>query len=65
MSMTGTLDEVLSKLYELYVDNRMNDDAVHRYLLLLTHPDGSKVFGDEDAEKLLKQLKKDKEAKIK
>ncbi len=60
MSMTGTLDEVLSKLYELYMESRIEDDVVRRYLLLLAHPDGNKVFGKIDAEKLLRRLKKDK-----
>ena len=61
MAMTGTLDEVLSKLYELYIDNRMNDSSTLLYLGMLKHPNGELVFNKEDALQILEKLKSSKE----
>lgn len=58
MSMSGTLDECMGKLYELYMEHRIEDKAVHHYLLLLKHENGEKVFGEEDVIKMLNTLRK-------
>lgn len=58
--MTGTLEEVLSKLFDLYLENRMGDDTARRYLLLLRNPDNERTFSEEDADRLLDMLRENK-----
>ena len=61
MCMTGSLEECMAKLYDLYVDGRILSDGVIRYLLLLKHENGEKVFNELHAEILLERLIKAKE----
>ena len=61
MAMTGTLEEVIGKLFDLYVEGRIEDDTAKRYLLLLRNPDNEKTFSEEDADALLDMLRADKE----
>ncbi|MCK4528899.1 hypothetical protein KAW18_16135 [candidate division WOR-3 bacterium] len=58
--MTGTLEEVLSKLFDLYLENRMEDAPARRYLLLLRNPNNEHTFSEEDADRLLDMLREDK-----
>ena len=58
MSMIGTLDEVLVRTFELYIENRLTNESTFGYLLLLKHEDGSMVFDKEDVLKLIKMLQK-------
>ena len=60
MPMTGTLDEVLSKLFDLYLENRIGDAPARRYLLLLRNPNNEHTFSEEDADRLLDMLREDK-----
>lgn len=60
MAMTGTLDKVLGKLFDLYVENRIEDDPTKRYLLLLRNPDEEKTFSEEDADRILDMLREAK-----
>lgn len=61
MAMTGSLEEVLGKTHDLYMENRMTDECVRSYLATLKHENGEKVFGSEDIDKMMSILKKDKE----
>lgn len=60
MSMTGTLEEVLARLFDLYMENRISDESAKWFLMRLKHEDGTFVFAEEDADKLLKTLRRDK-----
>lgn len=60
MPMTGTLDKVLSKLFDLYLENRIGDAPARRYLLLLRNPNNEQTFSEEDADRLLDMLREDK-----
>ena len=60
MAMQGTLDEVLEKLYDLYVDNRIDEANTEYFLSMLKHPNGELVFGVEDVVKMLDMLQKAK-----
>ena len=59
--MTGTLDEVLEKLYELFMENRINVDNTIWFLSSLKHENGEVVFGNEDVLNLVNMLIKTKE----
>ena len=59
--MTGTLEEVIGKLFDLYLENRIEAVAAKRYLLLLRNPSGEQTFSEEDADRLLDMLLADKE----
>lgn len=59
--MIGTLDEVLEKLYDLYVEGRIDEPNTEYFLSMLKHPDGELVFGVEDIVKMLDMLQKAKE----
>ena len=61
MAMIGTLDEVLEKLYDLYVEGRIDEPNTEYFLSMLKHPDGELVFGVEDIVKMLDMLQKAKE----
>ena len=61
MAMTGSLEEVTGKLFDLYVEGRIEAVAARRYLLLLRNPDNEKTFSEEDADSLLDMLRADKE----
>ena len=60
MSMSGTLEEVLAKMYDLYMENRIDDTSAKWFLMRLKHEDGTRVFNEEDADKLLESLRRDK-----
>ena len=60
MSMSGSLDGCLDKLYTLYMENRINEESTLWYLKHLKHENRDFVFDEIDAEKLLEKLKKDK-----
>ena len=57
MSMSGTLEEVLAKLYDLYMENRIDDTSAKWFLMRLKHEDGTFVFAEEDADKMLVTLR--------
>ena len=57
MSMSGTLEEVLAKLYDLYMENRIDDTSAKWFLMRLKHEDGTFVFAEEDADKILVTLR--------
>ena len=61
MAKTGTLEEVMEKLYDLYLENRIGDVDAKHYLLLLRHEDAEHVYTPEDADALLELLRRDKE----
>jgi hypothetical protein len=60
MAMSGTLEEVLEKIYELFMENRINVDNTIWFLSRLKHENGEAVFGKEDALKVVNMLIKDK-----
>ena len=57
MAMSGTLEEVLAKLYDLYMENRIDDTSAKWFLMRLKHEDGTFVFAEEDADKILVTLR--------
>ena len=59
--MSGTLEEVLAKLFDLYIENRIDDKNSTSFLFRLHHPNGERVFSAEDIVKVLDMLQ---EAKI-
>lgn len=59
--MSGTLDECLGKLYELYMEGRVSSEATTFYLARLRHDNGELVFGATDIRKMLEKLKENKE----
>ena len=61
MAMTGSLGEALGKLFDLYVENRIEAVAAKRYLLLLRNPDNEQTYSEEDADRLVDMLEADKE----
>ena len=63
MAMQGTLDEVLEKLFELYMQNRIDEPNSEYFLSVLKHPNGELVFGVEDIVKMLDMLREAKEEK--
>ena len=60
MAMQGTLDEVLGKLFDLFVEGRIDEANTEYFLSMLKHPDGELVFGVEDVVKMLDMLLKAK-----
>ena len=60
MAMTGSLEQVLGKLFDLYLENRIEADAAKRYLLLLRNPDNEQTFSEKDADRLLDMLRENK-----
>ena len=58
--MQGTLDEVLEKLYDLFVQGRIDEANTEYFLSMLKHPDGELVFGVRDIIKMLDMLQKAK-----
>lgn len=61
--MSGTLEEVLEKVFELNMENRMDEATTERFLLRLKHEDNTFVFNGDDVIKMLDLLKKAKEEK--
>ena len=61
MGMTGTLSECMETLYDLYLENRIEDAVAKHYLLMLRHEDAEHVYTPEDADALLELLRRDKE----
>ena len=61
MAMSGTLDEVLGKLYRLFIEGGINLDNAIRFLNLLKHENGDRVFGNEDVYRIVLMLKNAKE----
>ena len=59
--MSGTLDECLGRLYELFMENRVSSQATTFYLAHLRHDNGDLVFGATDIRKMLEKLEEDKE----
>ena len=60
MQATGTLEECMGKLYELYMENRIDQRTTEFYLLRLKHEDGTAVFGTEEITELIGILNRDK-----
>ena len=60
MGMSGTLEEVLAKLFDLYLENRIDDKNTEYFLFRLHHPNGERVFAAEDIVKMLDMLQKAK-----
>lgn len=63
MAMQGTLDEVLKRLFDLYMENRIDVLNTEYFLTMLKHPNGELVFGPEDIVQMLELLRKAKEEK--
>ena len=61
MAMSGSLNECLEKLYELYVEDRISYESAEWYLIRMRHEDGSQVFSKTDANKMLEMLEKAKD----
>ena len=61
MALSGTLEEVLGKLFELYMQDRIDEPNAEYFLSVLKHPDGELVFGAEDIVKMSDMLRKAKE----
>lgn len=59
--MSGTLDEVLQKLFDLYMAERIDVLNTEYFLTMLKHPNGELVFGPEDIVKMLELLRVAKE----
>lgn len=60
MAMSGTFKEAMGELYDLYMENRVTDHSTKFYLRRMRHDNGEAVFGDDDVEKILKKLQKNK-----
>lgn len=60
MGMFGTLDDVLGKLYELFMKGRINVDNTIWFLARLKHENGEEVFGNEDVYRIVLMLEKAK-----
>ena len=60
--MSGTLEQCLGKLHELYVEGRMSKETTTVYLLSLRHPNGNLVYNKNDVDKMLDILDADREA---
>lgn len=58
---TGTLEECMGKVFTLYMENRIKDVSVERYLFLLRDEKAEQIFSQEDVNHLLGLLRKDKE----
>lgn len=52
--MKGTLEEVLNKVYEIYMNTNVTDESVGRYLYL------TGAFSMEEVTKLVDMLRRDK-----
>ena len=59
--MSGSLEDVLASLYDLYMQGRIDDLNAHYFLSKLHHDNGETVFGAEDIVKMMKMLQKAKE----
>ena len=57
---TGTLEEVLERVYDVYMNRHVEDWTVKRFLMRLKHEDSTQVFNEEDADNLLKSLRRHK-----
>ena len=63
MSMSGSLEEVLEKLFDLYLDGRIDEPNTEYFLSQLKHENGELVYGAIDIVKMLDMLQKAKEEK--
>jgi len=61
MATTGTLNEVLEKVYDLYIEGRIEDISVKNYLAFLRDVNGERVFSDKDIDYLVDILRRDKQ----
>ena len=59
--MYGTFTEVIAKLWDLYMEGRMDEVSAEYFLTNLKHPDGAIVFDVEDVMDLLEKLREAKE----
>ena len=63
MAMSGTLGEVLEKLFDLYIEGRIDEVNTEYFLSQLKHSNGELVYGAIDIVKMLDMLRKAKEEK--
>lgn len=63
MAMSADFETCMGKLYELYMEGRVNDESTKWYLSRLEHKTGERVFGKQDVDKLLSRLIEDKEGR--
>jgi hypothetical protein len=56
MAMHGTFEEVMQKLFDLYMEDRMDSTGAEYFLMHLKHPNGELCFGVEDVVRLLEML---------
>ena len=61
MNLTGSFSEAMAKLWDLYLDGRIDELNAEYYLFHLRHPDGTFVFGIDDVIDLLEKLREAKE----
>ena len=61
MSTYGTFTEVIAKLWDLYMEGRMDEVSAEYFLIHLKHPNGAIVFNVEDVMNLLEKLREAKE----
>ena len=62
--MSGSLEEVLASLYDLYMQGRIDDLNAHYFLSKLHHDNGETVFGAEDIVKMMKMLQEARKSQI-
>lgn len=63
MAMTGTLEEILEKLFDLYMQGRIDELNTEYFLSQLKHENGELVYGAIDIVKMLDMLQRAKEEK--
>ena len=61
MSMSGSLEEVLKRLFDLYMQGRIDELNTEYFLSQLKHDNGELVYGAIDIIKMLDMLREAKE----
>jgi hypothetical protein len=61
MAMSGSLGEVMGRVYELFMENRISVGSTIWFLSRLKHEDGAKVFSEKDVSILVNKLIEEKE----
>ena len=57
----GSFEEVIGRIYDLYMGSRVKDIFIKRYLFNLRDEKAEYVFSMEDVDKLFKMLQRDRE----
>lgn len=60
MKRKGTLEEVLGKIYDYYMERDVEEKWLYRFLSQMKEENGSRTFGSKQIRKLMGMLKRDK-----